>query len=323
MFTNPALATPSSRAAFFTKRRLLALATIITATVLFGAAVIYFWLSSPMGSGPAGSAVSSASFATPWTSRPVLFVGLGDSVTAGFGARKGYGYFDLMAANPPDEWPDMRGACLRSVFPNLHATNLSVSGSTSLGHVAKQLPLLPHADSNTLGVVVLTTGGNDLIHNYGRTEPKEGAMFGASWEQAQPWITNFATRLELMLNTITNSFPGGCHIFLANIYDPTDGTGDARRVGLPLWPDAMRIHAAYNDVIASAASRRPEVHLVNMHEPFLGHGLTCTQFWRTHYRNNDPHYWYFTNLEDPNERGYDAIRRLFLNEMVKVRVQLN
>ncbi len=34
------------------------------------------------------------------------------------------------------------------------------------------------------------------------------------------------------------------------------------------------------------------------------------------------HHWYYTNLEDPNERGYDAIRRLFLIEMAKVGKQL-
>jgi hypothetical protein len=55
-----------------------------------------------------------------------------------------------------------------------------------------------------------------------------------------------------------------------------------------------------------------------MHTTLLGHGLFCTQFWREHYRREDPHYWYFMNLEDPNERGYDAIRRLFLNEITKV-----
>ena len=47
------------------------------------------------------------------------------------------------------------------------------------------------------------------------------------------------------------------------------------------------------------------------------------QFWRKFYRAEDPHYWYFENLEDPNERGYDAIRRLFLIEMTKVTSRLN
>jgi hypothetical protein len=28
-------------------------------------------------------------------------------------------------------------------------------------------------------------------------------------------------------------------------------------------------------------------------------------------------YWYGANLEDPNDRGYDAVRRLFLIETVK------
>lgn len=252
----------------------------------------------------------------------MLLVGLGDSVTAGFGARKGYSYFDRLVQNPADEWSDLRGLCLSKVYPHFTHTNLAVSGSTSLEHAARQIPRLPHADTNTLAIVVFTTGGNDLIHSYGKMPPKEGAMFGATWEQAQPWITNFESRLEQSLEEIARAFPSGCHIFIGNIYDPTDGTGDARNAGLPLWPDAMRIHAAYNEVIERCAHRHPHVHLVNLHDPFLGHGLTSTQFWRAHYHRDDPHYWYFVNLEDPNERGYDAIRRLFLNEMVKVRDQL-
>ena len=76
--------------------------------------------------------------------------------------------------------------------------------------------------------------------------------------------------------------------------------------------------AAYNEVIARCAEKHPNVHLVNMHDGFLGHGIHCGQFWSKHYDSKDPHYWYYTNLEDPNERGYDAVRRLFLNEMTKV-----
>jgi len=48
-----------------------------------------------------------------------------------------------------------------------------------------------------------------------------------------------------------------------------------------------------------------------------GHGIYCRQFWREHYRADDPHHWYGDNLEDPNHRGYDAIRRRFLIEIVK------
>ena len=79
----------------------------------------------------------------------------------------------------------------------------------------------------------------------------------------------------------------------------------------------MAIHQAYNDVIHRCADRFPSVHVVPMHDAFLGHGIHCTQPWRKHYRGQDPHYWYAVNLADPNIRGYDAIRRLFLIEIAQ------
>ena len=48
------------------------------------------------------------------------------------------------------------------------------------------------------------------------------------------------------------------------------------------------------------------------------HGSHFTQFWRTNYRRGDPHYWYFNNVEDPNDRGYDGLRRIYLLEIARV-----
>lgn len=282
------------------------------------AVCLYLWFAHPIGDGPAGPVVSRAIFQKQWTTQNVLLVGLGDSVTAGFGARKGYSYFDRLHSNPPDEFPAVQGINLRAVFPNLRFTNYAVSGSTSFEHIEKQLPRLPVTDSNILGLVVLTTGGNDLIHNYGRTPPRQEAMYGASWEQAQPWIEGFERRLELILTEVNSRFPGGCYIFLANIYDPTDGVGDIHRVGLPEWKDGLRILDAYNNVIRKAVAQRSNVRLVDFYSTFRGHGIHCVQFWRPDYDRHDPHYWYHVNLEDPNERGYDAIRRLFLNEIAEI-----
>jgi lysophospholipase L1-like esterase len=245
---------------------------------------------------------------------------MGDSVTAGFGASTGHSYFDRLIENPSDEFPEMRGICLKAVLPNLRWTNLSMSGSTSLQHVRTQLPRLVAQASNILGMVVITTGGNDIIHNYGRTPPAEGAMFGATLAQAQTWIERFELRLDAMVKSIEEKFPGGCHIFLANIYDPTDGTGNARRVGLPAWPDSMSILDAYNRIIAQCAAKHSSIHLVNIHDPFLGHGLYCSQFWRHCYSKEDPHYWYHDNLEDPNDRGYDALRRIFLKVIAETAI---
>jgi len=92
---------------------------------------LFFRFARPAGAGPAGPVVARESFSQPWTNRRILLVGLGDSVTAGFGSRKGYSYFARLTKNPADEFPELNGICLSAIFPNLASTNLSVSGSTS------------------------------------------------------------------------------------------------------------------------------------------------------------------------------------------------
>jgi hypothetical protein len=212
----------------------------------------------------------------------------------------------------------MQGKTLTAVFPRLTVTNLSVSGSVSRHHLEDQVLPLPVQSADLSGIVVITTGGNDIIHSYGRAPPRECAMYGATLAQAEPWIRNFRQRLDEMMTTIRGRFPGGCAVFLANIYDPTDGTGDPGTSGLPEWPDGLEILGRYNTIIADCAARHDHVHLVDIRSPFLGHGIHCTKPWLPHYRWRDPTYWYHVNIEDPSDRGYDAIRRLFLLEMIRV-----
>jgi lysophospholipase L1-like esterase len=271
----------------------------------------------PTGSGPAGPEVDRAAFSNTWTTRETWLIGIGDSITAGFGSREHRSYFELLATNAPDEFAGMRGICLGAVLPKLRIANLAISGTTSAEHAEQQIPQLPGSYSNVLALVVITTGGNDLIHNYGRTPPRDQAMYGATLEQAKPWIANFDARLNSMVEELERRFPSGCEIFLADIYDPTDGQGDIQRTGLPAWADGLKILAAYNEIIHRCAEKHPHVHVVRLHDTFLGHGIHCAEAGSAHYDSRDPHYWYYVNLEDPNERGYDAIRRLFLIEIQK------
>lgn len=299
-------------------RRLIRL--VVIGCLLAGGGLFfkYYWLEHPAGSGPAGPTVSQDAFEKKWTDRKVLLVGLGDSITAGMGASpSSKSYFNRLLKPPNDEFSNMRGICLSTVIPNLTAENLARSGSTSIENLKYAIPKLEVHDAGTFGIVVMTTGGNDIIHDYGRGSPHEGAMYGASLRQAQPWIRGFRKRLRTTFDRIESSFPGGCCIFMGNIYDPTDGVGNAVTAGLPRWPDALNVIREYNEVIAECARERDHVHLVNIHDAFLGHGIYSRQFWNEHYRSRDPHYWYWVNFEDPNNRGYDAIRRLFLIEMAK------
>jgi hypothetical protein len=126
-------------------------------------------------------------------------------------------------------------------------------------------------------------------------------------------------RLDEMIVLITEKFPGGCVIFLADIYDPTDDVGDAASAMLPAWRDGVKILAEYNAILRESAIRHDNVITVPLHATYLGHGTHCTQFWRKNYCWNDPTYWFGSNLEDPNIRGFDAIRRIFLIAIAKER----
>lgn len=300
------------------RRRLTIFAVV--GIVAIAAACFYpaFWLYHPIGSGPAGPDVPMSSFSKAWSDQPVVLLGFGDSITAGLGSTKGHSYFERLIQNPPDEFADMQGRNLSAVMPQLTTVNVAVSGTDSVQHRDWLLDNVEPQDPDVFGVIVATIGGNDVIHMYGRTPPREGAMYGATIEQARPWIANFEIRLNTILDELSDRFPGGCHIFLANIYDPTDGVGDAHNAGLPRWPEGSKVLAAYNDVLSRTAEQREDVTLIDIRSAFLGHGIHCRKFWHPHYDSADPHYWYFDNLEDPNDRGYDAIRRLYLLKIVDV-----
>ena len=273
------------------------------------------------GSGPAGPPVGTAVFTRPWDDRPVVLLSLGDSVSVGYGAPPGFGYIDLLTKNADETHPDMMGADLGHVYPLLRVIKKAVNFTISSEH-EKIIQSMDAFPADTRGIVCMTTGGNDLIHNYGRGKPAEGALYGATYEQAKPWIANFAARLDRMMEALAEKFPGGCDVFLANIYDPTDDVGDIESAGpvgwLPPWPEARPIHGDFNRAIAACAAKYEHVHLVDMYATMLGHGIHCNDRNNAHYNAADPGYWYFINLEDPNERGYDAIRRTFLNRMIEV-----
>jgi lysophospholipase L1-like esterase len=274
----------------------------------------------PAGRGPAGPDVPAQAFSHVWSNQKVVLVTFGDSITAGYGATKNHSYVDLLEKNDDAAHPQMSGRDLTHVFPKLDSEHNAISNTTSAEHVSDQIPYAHTYPKDTRGVIVITSGGNDLIHSYGRFTPKDGAMYGCTYEQALKWKENYRSRLKAIIQGAAKNFPGGCEIFVANVYDPTDGVSDIQNAffSLPKWPDGVRSLELINKVIAESCAEYPNVHLVDIHKEFLGHGIHCRNRHNPYYRADDPYYWYFSNLEDPNDRGYDAIRRVFLIEMAKV-----
>ncbi len=272
----------------------------------------------PLGQGSAGPDVPTEAFSQIWSEDEHVLIGLGDSITTGFGTEPHLCYFSLLKNNDNEQYPEMAGCDLTSVFGNFSAKNHSQNYTISQEHVEEQLPRVQQYPANVKGIVVITSGGNDLIHDYGRSEPVDGAMYGCTYEQAVGWTENIKGRIRQVLEGVSAKFPGGCEIFLANIYDPTDGVGNPRVFGLPKWKGCEKVVGLTNTKIAELCDEFDNVHLVDIHSEFLGHGAHCREFWREHYHSEDATYWFCENIEDPNRRGYDAIRRVFLLEMIRV-----
>ena len=226
------------------RRRLWFLVGLLVAVIVAVPFYISFFLTRPVGSGPAGPRVDRSHFNNIWSTQKVHVLGVGDSITAGLGAKSpSHTFFNRILQNPVDEFREMNGVCLAAVLPELTSHNYAISGSESATHVDVIQDTIPKHEDDVFGIVLMTTGGNDLIHMYGRSPPRECAMYGATMAQAQPWIASFDTRLRKMIASLQSKFPGGCEIYVGDIYDPTDGVGDAPSVFLPDWPDGLKIHA--------------------------------------------------------------------------------
>ena len=124
-------ATPNGGKVASPRRRVQWMLGIGGMALLAALVYVHFFLYLPMGSGPAGPPLDAMAFERPWTERQVLLIGIGDSVTAGFGATKGHSYFDRLGSNPPDDFAELKGICLSRVLPNLKTLNLAISGSTN------------------------------------------------------------------------------------------------------------------------------------------------------------------------------------------------
>ncbi len=249
---------------------------------------------------------------------PQRLITLGDSITDGTGATtRDLSYPALLYANDDHTWSDWQGVDLTTRFPELTEwVDVSRGGATTDSLVGTQLPRLTdqlglkHSAVTGESIAVLTIGGNDL----------QAAMFellilddGERDAHAEELIALMVGNLEATLDHFEDPtrYPDGALVYFANVYDPTDGRGQADSCFLgadlsALWPLFDDANAAMRDV----AERRGAA-LIDMRGHFLGHGHNYDDETLPHYDASDPSLWLDLDCIHPNDRGHHEIRTIF------------
>jgi hypothetical protein len=225
------------------------------------------------------------------------YVAMGDSISIDdYAGGPGRGGASLLFANRDDDFPDERGRDLRSADPAASFALLATDGATTATVLDRQLPRLA-----ALGIrpdlVTLTIGGNDLLAGYGDTG------------MARRVVADVRDGVARALAGIGVHLADDGRVVLGTVYDPSDGTGDAARLGLPPWPDGVALIRELNEALREVAGASGAT-VAEIAERFHGHGLTAGDPTRPDPRPEDRELWY-CNVIEPNAWGADGVRRAF------------
>ncbi len=224
------------------------------------------------------------------------YFALGDSISIDdYSGGPGRGGASLLHANRDDDFPEWRGRDLRTASPGTDFALLATDGATTGTLRDLQLPRLAARPAPTL--VTLTVGGNDLLAAYGDATAARRA------------IKTVVDNGRLVLASLRALMGLEAPIVVATVYDPSDGSGDAGRLGLPPWPEALELLGELNRVLAALAQDHRAL-VADVHARFLGHGLAAGDPTQPAARPADRGLWY-CGLIEPNAWGASEIRASF------------
>jgi lysophospholipase L1-like esterase len=224
----------------------------------------------------------------------MVYAALGDSMSIDdYAGGPGRGAASLLWRNRDDDFPAWAGRDLTTQDPSARLVLLASDGATSTTVAHEQLGRL-----RWLGVIptlaTVTMGGNDLLAAYGDA--------GAAWRA----ITTVVGNGRRVLSGLRDLMGPAAPIVVATVYDPSDGSGDAGRLGLPPWPEALQLLAELNRVLVGLAEQHQAL-VADVHGRFLGHGLAAGDPTQSAARPADHNLWY-CGLIEPNAWGASQIR---------------
>ena len=227
----------------------------------------------------------------------LVYAALGDSMSIDhYAGGPGRGAASLLWRNRDDDFPAWAGHDLTTRDPAAQLAQLASDGAASATVAGEQLRQL-HRLELIPTLATVTMGGNDLLTAYGNS---------AAGRQAIQSVTDNGQRLLASLRALMGPM---APIVVATVYDPSDGTGDARRLGLPVWPEALDLLAELNQALRRLAKEHRAL-VADVHGCFLGHGLAAGNPGQSDPRPPNHDLWY-CGLIEPNAWGASEIRASF------------
>ena len=105
-------------------------------------------------------------------------------------------------------------------------------------------------------------------------------------------------------------FPDGTSIYVADVYDPSDGTGHVNGCFFDLTlPELITALDVWRDRYIELGTQMG-FGIVDMLGHFHGHGYEYATATNPYYDTDDPTLW-FADCVHPNDIGHDQIRQLF------------
>ncbi len=227
----------------------------------------------------------------------LVYAALGDSMSIDhYAGGPGRGAASLLWRNRDDDFPPWTGKDLITRDPAAQLALLASDGATSATVAGEQLRRL-HRLRLIPTLATVTMGGNDLLGAYGSS---------SAGRQAIQQVTGNGQRLLASLRALMGAM---APIVVATVYDPSDGTGDGPRLGLPVWPAALDLLAELNQALRMLA-REHRALVADVHGRFLGHGLAAGDPAQSDPRPSNRDLWY-RGLIEPNAWGASEIRTTF------------
>jgi lysophospholipase L1-like esterase len=199
----------------------------------------------------------------------------------------------LLHSNDDARWPEFRGRDLDRLHREMEFLSLAEDGAMIDDVATEELARLGRDSDDPNILLTVTVGGNDLLDAL------------TARRQLDREVRRIERRYTDLIATVREELPAAT-LVLTTVYDPTDGTG--RLPGLEsagVLP--LEYLERFNDTVRTQADESDGILLADVHQHFLGHGVTAPERDRWYWRQN---------LIEPNARGASEIRRVWLQAIV-------